>query len=197
MQTHCYNTYSFEELSEEAQDKAIENLYEINVDYEEWSECILDDAREVGKLIGINIKHIYFSGFWNQGDGACIVGTYQYQKGGLKAIKEYAPIDKELHRIASYLQSLQRPNFYQLSATIEHSGHYYHEGCTLIDVEKGYEKADWETSDTLSEILRDFMRWIYKQLDINYTYLTSEEQIKETILINEYQFKEDGTLSRG
>jgi hypothetical protein len=193
MQTHTFVTYSFEELSEEAQQTAIEGLYEINVDFEDWSECILDDAREIGKLIGINIKNIYFSGFWSQGDGACFEGYYKYKIGGLKALKEYAPLDKELHRIAKGLQDLQRPHFYRLSATIKQSGHYYHEGCTLIDA--GYE-VDWDTSDALGELLRDFMRWIYKQLQDEYDYQTERTQIEDTILANDYQFNKEGKLSR-
>lgn len=39
--------YTFGELSEEAQEHAIEKLWDINVDYE-WWECVYEDAREIG-----------------------------------------------------------------------------------------------------------------------------------------------------
>lgn len=192
MQIHEIKTYSFNELSEEAQQTAIEKLYDINVDLDDWGEYILDDAKEIGQLIGIAIKNIYYSGFYSQGDGACFEGYYHYQIGGLKALKEYAPEDKELHRIAQELQELQKRNFYKLEASVKQSGHYSHDGCTVIDA--GYDVA-WETTDALSELLRDFMKWIYRQLEQEYEFQTSEEQIRETILANDYQFNINGTFN--
>jgi uncharacterized protein (DUF2342 family) len=41
VQTKLYN---FEELSKEAQQKAIDNLRDINVDYQGWDEHIMDAA---------------------------------------------------------------------------------------------------------------------------------------------------------
>jgi hypothetical protein len=193
-QTKCRTVYRFEELSEDVQQTTLEKYYDINVDYEDWNECILDDAKTIGALIGIQVDRIYYSGFYTQGDGACFEGSYTYQKGGLKALTEYAPQDTELHRIARGLQNIQRPYFYQLTATVEHSGHYYHDGCTLIAVERDYESVDYDTQEELSEILRDFMRWIYRQLESEYEFQTDEEQVKETILMNDYQFNENGTL---
>ena len=38
--------YYFDELPEESQEKAIENYYDINLDF--WYECIIEDAEEVG-----------------------------------------------------------------------------------------------------------------------------------------------------
>lgn len=195
MQTHEIVTYSFGELSEEAQQTALEKFYDINVDFEDWSECIIEDATVIGALIGIDIRNIYYSGFYSQGDGACFEGSYHYQKGGLKAIKEYAPQDTEVHRIARDLQGIQRRNFYQLVATVKQSGHYYHEFCTDIQVEKEYEAANDEAIDEITELLRDFMRWIYRSLDREYEFQTEKEQVKDTILANDYQFNKDGTFN--
>ena len=50
MKTKTYNTYKFEELSEESQQKAIENLYDINVDYD-WYEWVYKDAKNIGLKI--------------------------------------------------------------------------------------------------------------------------------------------------
>ena len=195
MQEHVIKTYSFKELSEEAQQTAIEKLYDINVDDEFWSECILDDAKEIGQLIGIAIKNIYYSGFYSQGDGACFEGSYAYQIGGLKALKEYAPEDKELHRIARRLQEIQAINFYQLEASVKQSGHYYHEFCTDIQVDRHYECANDYAIEEITELLRDFMHWIYRQLEQEYEFQTSEEQIQDTILANDYQFNINGTFN--
>jgi hypothetical protein len=197
-ETKCYTVYSYDELSEESQEKAVEELYQINVDFDDWSEYIIDDAKTIGALIGIDIDRVYFSGFYSQGDGACFEGSYAYKKGGLKALIEYAPQATELHRIARGLQAIQRPHFYKLTATIKHNGHYYHEGCTLIDVydetTEDWWHTDYNTSDEISELLRDFMHWIYRTLEQDYEWATDREQVEETIRINDYQFKENGTL---
>src|SRR3546814_8987198 len=79
---------------------------------------------------------IWFSGCWSQGDGACFEGDYSYAKGALATIRRYAPKDVALHRIADALGSIQRRNFYQLSARISHRGRYYHEYSMDIVVER-------------------------------------------------------------
>jgi hypothetical protein len=45
----------------------------------------------------------------------------------------------------------------------------------------------------LKDILRDYMRWIYRTLEKEYDYMTSEEAIKETIIANDYEFTKDGS----
>ena len=113
-----------------------------------------------------------------------------------KAIKAYAPQDHDLHVIAKNLQELQRRNFYRLSASVKHQGHYYHEMCTQINVENenSYEHyPSEEVENDLSELLRDYMQWIYLRLQSEFDYLTSEEAIKESLIANECQFNEDGT----
>jgi hypothetical protein len=66
--------YQFDELSDEAKEKAREWYRQGNVTTRFWSECTIDDAKEIGKLLGMDIDNIYFSGFWSQGDGACFEG---------------------------------------------------------------------------------------------------------------------------
>lgn len=66
-----------------------------------------------------------------------------------------------------------------------------HSGCTSFNIgNDGRELGDVE--DDLIQLLRDFMDWIYKQLETEYDYKTSREQIIETIKANDYEFDEDG-----
>ncbi len=195
MQTVEVKIYKFNELSEETQASVIENMYSLNIDGEWWSESVIEDATTIGALMGIEIDKIYFSGFSSQGDGACFEGHYQYKKGSVKAVKDHAPLDIELHRIAAALQAIQKPNFYGLSANIKQSGHYMHAYCTTIDVNE-YDDyaAAADTDEQLCEVLRDFMNWIYRSLEKEYEYQTSEEAIREGIEANEYDFTADGEL---
>jgi tRNA A37 threonylcarbamoyladenosine dehydratase len=96
-----------------------------------------------------------------------------------------------LHAIADTLADVQRRNFYRLTASVSHSGHYYHEHCTRIEV------ADCaaDDEDTIAEALRDLMRWIYKSLEAEHDYLMSDECVDETIRANEYVFDENGSIA--
>ncbi len=184
--------YTFDELTEEAQEKAIENLHDINTGHE-WWDFVYEDSKEIAKLFGLDIEKIYFSGFSSQGDGACVEGSYYYKKGGLKAVKDYAPKDEELHQIVKDIQKAQKPFLYSYSAKIKQRGFYMHSGCTQFGCD--YEYGNWEHEDDIEEALREFMDWIYSRLEKEYEYLTSKEAIKETIIANEYEFTEDGELA--
>lgn len=142
----------------------------------------------------------YKSGFSSQGDGACFVGKYSYRKNGLKELKEYAPVDTELHSIGESLQAIQKRHFYNVEATVKHSGHYYHRFCTDISVyrydHQSGDETNFNESEEVIDLLRDFMLWIYNKLEEQYWYLVSEEAIIETIRSNDYDFTIDGKLYR-
>ena len=68
----------------------------------------------------------------------------------------------------------------------------------MIDVSDGRENAPWQVSDeteeAIAEALRDFMRWIYRNLEREYEFITSAEEVAETLRINEYDFLENGRM---
>lgn len=193
--------YKFEELSEEAQEKALENNRYWNVEFSDWHDAVEYDAKAVGKLTGFDIDTIYFSGFWSQGNGACFEGTCSYARGCVNAVVAYAPYDETLHLIVWDWYVLQRKYFYEVYAEVKHSGHYSHSGCTSIDVSISDDIDPYDTSvtveleDEVSRILRRFMDWIYSRLEKEYEYLTSDEQVKESLIANEIEFDEDGNIA--
>ena len=65
----------YSELSPEAQKIAHENYQP-----EFWDNCVIEDAKEQGRLRGFEIDKIYYSGFWSQGDGASWTGTINLTK---------------------------------------------------------------------------------------------------------------------
>ena len=200
--------YQFDELSPEAQRHALEEQARYEADDFDH-EFVFDDAATIADLFGLDIRQtrktrmngehhyaptIYYSGFCSQGDGACFEGSYSYKPGALKAVKEYASEDKELHRIVKALQDIQRKNFYQLTARTKHSGHYYHSGCMSVEVARSDDK-EMVNGLIVEECLRDFADWIYKQLENEYDYRTSEEACREAIEANNYEFTEKGDLA--
>ena len=198
MRTIEITAYQFAELSDKAKQKALETFRDINTDDDFWFEHTLEDFDSICECLGIDIskgrgrtgKAIYFSGFSSQGDGACFEGSYAYKKGATKAIRAYAGLDKELHRIADDLQALQKANFYQLTAGIENR----HRGYSIsVDVNRYDDKAISEaTEDAVKELMNDLCSWLYKSLESEYDYMTSDAAIIETIEANEYEFDENG-----
>lgn len=193
-----YKIYTFDELSDEAKEKAIDNVRGGDyLDYE-WWDGVYCDVKEIGEILGIENMEIMFSGFWNQGDGACFTGDYSYKNGSVKAAKEYAPLDTELHDIAEQLQKAQKTYFYQLSSAIKHNGMYCHEQSVTIDVNHAQDinlptGRNYRDDTGIDEALRCLMQWIYSRLEKEYYWLIDEEQVTENIKANEYEFYEDGT----
>jgi hypothetical protein len=150
--------------------------------------------------------NIFFTGFSSQGDGACFEGTYAPVADPVAAIKDHAPVDEKLHSIAADLAAVNALSKGYLRASIQHSGHYYHAYSMDFDFEwdEAADGADGESpllSDEareqaekdLREALIDFANWIYRQLEKEHDYLSSDENVDETIRINEYEFHADGS----
>lgn len=212
MRTIEQTIYSFNELSESAKEKAREWFRNASSDDSFYAESVIEDAATIADLMGIDLRQtrkthmdktsfyaptIFYSGFWSQGDGACFECSYKYKKGSVKAVMNYAPKDAELHRIAKGLQAIQRKYFYSLQATSKHSGHYYHSGCMRVSVDYVGNQIDRETEKgeyEITQLLRDFADWIYKQLESAYDFSVSDECVDDNIICNEYEFFENGMM---
>jgi magnesium-transporting ATPase (P-type) len=194
--------FKFDELSDAAKEKAREWWRQVSQGDNFFAEYVYDDAERIGKILGIEIdkrKHgtglaIYWSGFSSQGDGASFEGSYSYAKGAAKAIREECPKDTELHRIADTLQECQRKAFWGLDASISQSGRYCHEMTMQVSVADNCHGTDatQDAEETITECMRDFARWIYRQLESAYDYEMSDENVEEQIRCNEYEFTAAG-----
>lgn len=194
--------YSFAELSHEAQERARDWYREGTLDYD-WYDFVYQEFETVCEMIGVTLKtstvrlmgggarqrpNIYFRGFSSQGDGACFEGYYGYKRHAAKAVRQYAPKDLALHRIADELAAIQRGNFYQLTAECRHRGHYYHEYCMTVDVDRRYHEMTAGAEEGVREALRDLARWLCARLAADYDYLNSNESIDQMIESNGYRF---------
>ncbi len=197
MRTIEKTIYQFSELSEKAKEKVLENERN-NFDFSFGQECAIDDAKECAAILGIDVINILYSGFSCRGAGASFTGGYKYKKGAMKAIKQYAPLDTELHVIAKQLQDAQNKNFYKVSVGISQRGYYYHENTMYYDFshedDGNYNRIAIPNKDDFEEALQDFARWIYKQLEKEYEYQPSDESLIEKIEANGTKFCEDGSI---
>jgi hypothetical protein len=204
--------YTFDELSDRAKERA-RDWYREGMETDDYADSVIEDAARLGAIIGIDLRQkpvklmngstrmeplVYWSGFSSQGGGLNYGASYAWKRGSVKALASEAPMGDDkthrgnntINRIAQELQTVQRRNFYQLQASISPSGRYF-----SLDID--VERADCKTvSDNdveiVQECLRDFGTWIYRQLESEYEYQTSDEQVDESIEANEYTFDEDG-----
>ena len=201
--------YELGELSRSARKRARAWYRESCLDWD-WHEYIYEDFETVCELLGVTLRtcavrlmgggtretpRVFFRGFHSQGDGASFEGVYRYAPSACAAIRAYAPKDTELHAIADALADIQRRNFYQLVGDIRQRGPYCHEYTMAIDVERdspmGQDATD-DAREAIVEALRDLARWLYRQLEREYRYLSSDEVVDETILTNDFSFTADG-----
>ena len=201
--------YTIDELSDAAKEAARAWYRESCLDYE-WYDFVYEDFQTICGILGVTLRtspvplygsgtrdepHLWFRGFWSQGDGASFEGSYSHAKGAVRAIRAHAPKDDGLHRIADALQAVQRPNFWQLHASVRQQGRYCHEYTMAIEVER--DSPTWQpptddAEDTVTEAMRDLASWLYRQLRAEYEYLTSDEAIDETLAANEWSFTAAG-----
>jgi len=193
--------YTFNELEEKTQDKVIEKMYDINIDYG-WYEFMIDEFQEVLNILGIDCtsKDIHFSGFYSQGDGLSFSGNYTYKKNSKEKIqKEYPWIYKKISGGIEALQYIQKKYFYSLSCDITRSRYsrYCHSNTMqidCIDAQYGEPKNYIQLCKDLIDIFRSIADEFYFLLQAEYDSLTSRESIIETIEANEYEFDDKGEI---
>lgn len=156
--------YPFNELTEDAKQKAIEKLYDINF-FDGWYEDIYFDAANIGlKIEGFELDR----------------GSYC--EGVLTAPAETV-IEKILAEHGDTCETYKTADQYQKKfAAVKMKE-------KLLNEDDEDMREDL-TSEFVDALLEDF-RVILQQ---EYDYRTSEEAIIEAIEANDYEFEEDGTL---
>lgn len=204
----------FEALSEGDKQIILDRHRDINVEHD-WWDCVYEAFTEDMKAIGIGVDTMYFSGFWSQGDGACFEGRVDDWRLFLTSLG----YTDEL-MVQHFADNA--------SFSVSHSGHYYHENCTRFDAEFylpdqyvdeehfleyygfGEELRDAalvavlskfdgrKLEDEFTEAFKGHMRDLYRRLENQYEYLTSDEAVLETLHANDmldqiiYEYTEEG-----
>lgn len=172
--TKKYKVFTFDELSQEAKDKAREDFNEFE-DFpfleDDLREYIHEELEEAGyKEVGENTTahhsiEVYYSLSYSQGDGLMFEGTFEDKDG----------------------------NYF----TTKQSGHYYHSGCTSItgtDQEGNEIYDDNEAFIKFKEVYEKICDTVEKRGYDEIEYQRSEEAFAETCEANDYHFLEDGTM---
>jgi hypothetical protein len=178
--------YKFNELSDKAKEYAISE-YDHDYDwFDSTYEWYVEKAEEIGYCT--SAKEMQFSGFWSQGDGASIAGTFN--------VENWLKLNKLGNKYRALLMAAKE---YDLEVHIRQSGNYVHSRtlCANYDTyyldDKPYKQLVEVASQMLDQAitLSDDM---YETLEKEYEYITSEEYFSELADANDYEFTEDGEL---
>ena len=149
----------------------------------------------VGLAAGFDIADIYFSGFYSQGDGA----MFEYETINDTLLNKFvdgldlSPMRKSWLRSQTYARGRGK-----------HSGHYYHENCCshVINFEPNFgwneNFSNWINSfgDQYEEFViaeyKTLCGELYSRLSKYNDELTSDQEVADTIIMNEWEFDVDG-----
>jgi hypothetical protein len=178
----------------------IEKYRDINTDhdwwdstYEYWTEKLIEK--------GIEPDDFAFSGFWSQGDGASFCGLInivQFLKAHdleaeYPAATFFAPtgeISGKLHRSSHHYS---HENTVQLTVYDDITNVFDEDDirCDVYEAmanEFNYSALEFE--EKVLEICRGYMRELYRDLEKEYEYLSSDEAVWETIEANDLHKEE-------
>jgi hypothetical protein len=215
-------TYSFDELSPEAKKKALEKNRDINIDYTGWEDLTIDDFKEEVKEDGINDLEVTYTGFHSQGDGASFtsndIDTRKiFNAAGIKSDgalnmevddERSKGVNKEFYDLLDTMEDIgqlerNRIKPEEIRVTVERiNSRYYHENTVRANVEIWDEPDGWEEppnftselEDKITDYIRGLCRKLYRYLEEDYEYQTSDEAVQETIEANNYKFDERGNI---
>ena len=180
----------FNELTKEQQARAIDKHRDINVDYNEWHDCIKAMHHDKLEAVGFEDVKSQYSGFCSQGDGASFTATNVDIEKFLRSQKRWSHY-RPLHKFildntfsAKVVRIDHRYSHYNTTQGELH-GDYY------VDMspkqEALYEELEKEIDEFITEAGKDY----YSDLDTAYYDLISDERVKETIIANDMDFEID------
>jgi hypothetical protein len=180
---------TFQDLSEAVKEYFLDKNRDALL-YDGWYDSTIGDFTTILELIGFYNTETFFSGFYSQGDGASYIGDYKYKKGCLKLVKDYAPLDKGLHDIVQGIVNIQKKYFYGITCSItQKTSLYSHENTMSFNFDNevradqsyGYHTVFNNEIDekSLEKLFKDLARWLYKNLQTEYEYLTSDEALTD------------------
>jgi len=160
--------YKFDELSKEGKEKALDNLRDINVDHD-WREWVYEDAKNIGlKIKAFDLDRNLHA----EGDL-----LYSGEDVANRILKDHGQDTETAKTAKTYLSDLKK----------------------IEDKYTGPEDDD-ERNDDITALEEEFLKSLLEDyatmLQKEYEHKTSDEGVKETIEANEYEFTDDGKISR-
>ena len=220
MRTIQVKLYKFNELGKEAKEKVLEKHREWNVEFDEWYDCLFENWKEKLDKVGFEDAKIEFSGFWSQGDGACftahcnmanLLSRYLHSKTLVNFIMENVDMSASIETMNHHYSHANTKNFQLnwdstqslakvlkaptadlpllLGEDMDESDKNIYE----LRVKKQIGPIDMDKlQEDLEEYRTDLCNEIYRDLEKEYNYLTSDEAVIESLEANDREFTVDG-----
>lgn len=216
-------TYKYAELSPTAQQYAYEK-WEPFMGFDWWDSSV-DYWKTQLEERGISNPDISFSGFYSQGDGASFTGLIDLRdlmewehNSILEQLKEQGRGTCPTHSLietypAIYISQLNiNPDEY-VNFNFElkrNSRHYSHENTVSLNMDVEYSDDDLEEElsvcctdkyryddleDSILEVCKSWMKDIYRDLETEYDYRSSEAAFVDDCDCQNYIFDIDGDIS--
>jgi hypothetical protein len=172
----------------------VERYRHINIEHHNWWDYTYEDfASEMRENYGVNVKNINFSGFWSQGDGASFETEYMdvWEVLGRLGRQDKYPawgLGEHSFQVTRYRSLYCHSNTMQGSVDMrcdcgdEARDVVYAAVADEYCAIRSRQVADVEKE--LLDFFRDKADELYRQLEEEYEYLTSDEAVWETIEAN-------------
>lgn len=185
-------------------DELIEQHREWNVEDDDWWDCTYANFKVSMTAIGIEVDKMYFSGFWSQGDGACFAGRVSDWDLFLRSLG-YTDNVLIQHAIDHFSFSVRHSGYYSHeNCTVFNADLCTPDSAADEDFAERYGPYPWGTDDIrtkawvallnqydstkledeFEEAFKEHMRQLYKNLEEEYDYLTSDEVVWESLEAN-------------
>ena len=199
----------YKELSDTAKEHAFERHQEYaqSNDYYRW-ESLQEYWVEKLESLGIytSTKQMFFSGFGNQGDGACFTGSINLRK----FLEAHPDLKKEHAKLYMAVIPFDHRGaaceYFNLELTRHGSTNYNHEKSVLLgswdlnilpelDTEEGedYERLIIDAEADIEAQCREYMKELYKDLEAEHDYQQSIDCFLESVDYKD--FDEEGELT--
>ncbi len=216
------DVYTFDELSTNAQKRAIE-AYRPIAAADEWYEYTFELWQKLLSSIGFDDAKLSFSGFTSQGDGASFTcdnvdvakfaswlvfnetsdslddeterALWRYLNGKLGG---NIPLSDDLRRFIGWIVPSDILANNAHCAIVRHLAHYVHHKTISAEFEYcelplSYHGHLGELCECIESAARQLSAILYRELSDEYDYLTSDDAIREQL--TQYEFYENGDVA--
>lgn len=196
--------YTFNELSEEAKNQAIETRRQDIVEddntyyFQDVIDNMLDNWNDLTGIT-VNVDDVCYSLSYCQGDGVSFISRYIdiekvlnfYSKQGTKQAKVVEKIRKDKNY--KYVKDNFEFTIRRIDSMYTHEntvGCYYTD--TTYESTDGQDELAEQIAQIINEVKNYVCRDIYNELDEAYNYLLSDEYIKELLEMENNEYTADG-----
>lgn len=193
----------FNALPSAVRQKILDDERDTNCHFDWWTTVYDDFAEQLEDNFGIRVERMYFSGFWSQGDGACFEGNvYEWSKfldslGYKDALLTSHAEDYWSFRV-SHSGHYYHENCTTFHAVLElptgpddedFASDYFPveadpvKAAVQLAVLSKYNEQSLEEEFTKS--FRKHMRALYRRLEEEHDYLTSDEAVLDSLEAND------------